>query len=151
MQAALYLGGETWHLLVRDSTGRPVVDVLRLAAFEGGDAMAEADLALRLRGLSRQGEWAEDVTVGSDCASGHGWSVEVDRSVRFVVVDRHGNLVRGPFATQAEATEVFYREVRPEDAGAAVEAWSEAELTAWCRPRCANCGALGHHLDECER
>jgi hypothetical protein len=112
MQAALYLGGETWHLLVRDSTGRPVVDVLRLAAFEGGDAMEEADLALCLYGLSRQGE-----------------------------------LVRGPFATQAEATEVFYRE----DAGAAVEAWSEAQLTAWCRPRCPNCGALGHHLDQCER
>ena len=144
MQAALYLGGETWHLLVRDSTGRPVVDVLRLAAFEGGDAMEEADQALRLYGLSRQGEWAEDVTVGSDYASGHGWSVEVDRSVGFVVVDRQGELVRGPFATQAE---VFYRE----DAGAAVEAWSEAQLTGWCRPRCPNCGALGHHLDQCER
>ncbi|MDA8183087.1 MAG: hypothetical protein M0035_01440 [Actinomycetota bacterium] len=151
MQARLYLGGATWHLLVGDSTGRQVVDALRLAAVEGGDAMEEADLALRLYGLSRQGEWAEDATVGSDCASGHGWSVEVDRSVRFVVVDPQGELVRGPFATHAEATEVFYREVHPEDAGAAVEVWSEAQLTAWCRPRCPNCGALWHHLDQCER
>ena len=106
MQAALYLGGETWHLMVRDATGRPAVAVLRLAASEGGDAMEEANLALGLYGLSRQGEWAEDVTVGSDSASGHGWSVEV---------------------------------------------WSEAQLGAWCRPRCPNCGAVGHHLDQCER